>query len=87
MEKQYYVYILTNVADRVLYVGVTNDLQRRVYEHRENLGKGFTSRYNVHKLVYFEIFDDAYTAISRKKQIKAGSREDKVRLVREQNPI
>lgn len=86
MQKQYYVYILTNTADRVLYVGVTNDLARRVYEHKTKSAGGFTSRYNVGKLVYFEVFQDAYTAISREKQIKAGSREDKVRLVREMNP-
>lgn len=85
MQKQYYIYILANASGRVLYVGVTNDLKRRVYEHKTKSAEGFTSRYNISKLVYYEVCEDAYTAISREKQIKGGSREDKVHLVRKMN--
>ena len=74
MDKHYYVYILTNRNNSVLYTGITNDLKRRVYEHKKKLKEGFTSRYNLDKLVYYEIGNDAYSAISREKQIKAGSR-------------
>jgi putative endonuclease len=86
MEKNYYVYILTNKQHTVLYTGVTRDLQKRVYQHRMKLVPGFTSRYNVSKLLYYEVFDDAYTAISREKQIKAGSRTKKLDLVNGMNP-
>ena len=86
MDKQYYVYILTNKANTVLYTGVTNDLKRRVYEHKEKLVQGFTTKYKINKLVYYEILDDIVVAISREKQIKAGSREDKLNLIRSQNP-
>ena len=65
--KQYYIYIMSNTS-RVLYIGVTNDLIRRVYEHKKKLIKGFTKKYNVTKLVYYEIFDDIYSAIEREKQ-------------------
>ncbi len=82
MDAQYYIYILANAADRVLYVGVTNDLRRRVYEHRTKAVPGFTSRYCVTKLVYYEVCEDAYTAISREKQLKGGSRDAEVRLIR-----
>ena len=81
MSKKYYLYIITNTYNTVLYTGVTNDLQRRVYEHKSKLIDGFTKKYNVTKLVYYEIFDDSYAAISREKQIKAGSRQKKIDLV------
>ena len=81
MNKQYYLYIMTNNYNTVLYTGVTNDLQRRVYEHKEKIIEGFTKQYNITKLVYYEVFEDAYTAISREKQIKAGSRQKKIDLV------
>ena len=81
MPKQYYVYIMTNSKNTVLYVGVTSDLIKRVYEHKAKLGDGFTSRYNVVKLVYYEVFEDIENAILREKQIKAGSRQKKVRLI------
>ena len=81
MRRQYYVYILTTKTNTVLYTGVTNDLVKRVFEHREKFGNGFTKRYNVNKLVYYEIFDDPENAISREKQIKAGPRRKKVELV------
>jgi len=76
-----YIYILTNKHHTVLYTGVTNNLSRRVKEHKEKVNKGFTKRYNVDKLVYYEIFDNIYDAICREKQIKAGSRQKKIDLV------
>ena len=81
MEKQYYVYIMTNKNNTVLYTGITNDLKRRVYEHKEKLAEGFTKQYNITKLVYYEVFQDSYHAIQREKKIKGGSREKKIELV------
>jgi putative endonuclease len=86
MESQYYVYIMTNKGNTVLYTGVTHDLKRRIYEHKEKLVEGFTKRYNVTKLVYYEIIRDAQNAIMREKQIKAGSRAKKIALVDGMNP-
>ena len=86
MRRQYYVYILTNAHNTVLYTGVTSDLVRRVAEHAQGRGGGFTSRYRVHKLVYYEITGDVEAAIARETQIKAGSRARKVALVEGMNP-
>jgi putative endonuclease len=91
VEKVYCVYILTNQIltnrhDRVLYTGVTGDLRARVYQHREKLLPGFTNRYNVSKLVYYEAGHDASGAIVREKQIKAGSRRKKIDLINRLNP-
>ena len=83
---QYCVYILTNEHNHVLYTGVTNDLKRRVYEHREKVIEGFTKKYNASKLIYYEVFEDPESAIAREKQIKAGSRAKKVALINEFNP-
>ena len=80
MPMQYCVYILTNRRNTVLYTGVTGELLRRVYQHREKLLPGFTSRYNVSKLVYYECTEDPSSAIAREKQIKAGSRSSRNRL-------
>lgn len=80
------VYILTNAHNRVLYTGVTNDLVKRVYEHKNKLVDGFTKKYNVHKLVYFEVFDDMITAITREKQIKGWLRSKKIALIERKNP-
>ena len=77
----YYVYILTTASNKVLYTGVTNDLERRCYEHKHKLVKGFTQKYNVNKLIFFEIFEDIDLAISREKQIKGYSRAKKVALI------
>ena len=77
----YYVYILTNSYHNVLYTGVTNDLERRCYEHKKKIVKGFTQRYNVDKLVYFEVFDSIDQAIAREKQIKGYSRTKKNTLI------
>ena len=85
MNNQYYVYIMTNQSNRVLYTGVTNNLQRRVYEHKEKLVAGFTRKYNVTKLVYYEVLLDIENAILREKQIKAGSRQNKVDMVNSMN--
>lgn len=84
--KTYYVYFLSNATNRVLYIGVTNDLIRRVYEHREHLVAGFTQKYNVSKLVYFEQVEDVRSAISREKQLKRWRREKKNFLVDRFNP-
>jgi putative endonuclease len=81
-KKQFSVYIMTNNNNTVLYTGVTNDLKRRVYEPKQDIAQGFTKKYRVHKLVYYQVVDDAYGAISREKQIKGGSREDKLKLIR-----
>jgi putative endonuclease len=70
----------------VIYTGVTNDLKRRAFEHREGLCEGFTKRYRVRKLIYYEIAENSYAAISREKQIKGGSRADKLKLIGEFNP-
>ncbi len=84
--KLYCIYILTNSRHTVLYTGVTNDLQRRIREHKNKTGSAFTKKYNVNKLVYYECGDDVNTAISREKQIKAGSRQDKIDLINRINP-
>ena len=86
MTRRFYVYIMTNPRNAVLYTGVTNDLARRVQEHRDKLVEGFTKRYNVTKLVYFETFDDPRSAIAREKQLKGGSRRKKLDLVEGVNP-
>ena len=86
MNKSYYIYILTNKWNRVFYTGVTGDLIKRVHQHREKQVKGFTSRYNVSKLVYFEVYSDPEAAIEREKQIKGGSRKKKIRLIERNNP-
>ena len=83
---QYYVYIMTNKA-RTLYTGVTNDLARRVYEHKQKLLPGFTSKYNITKLVYFEATEDVYTALNREKQIKGWLRAKKIALIETTNPV
>ena len=80
-DRQYCVYIMTNTHNTVLYTGVTNNLQRRVLEHKSGAGSKFTGKYNVDKLVYFEYGDDVSAAIFREKQIKAGSRKKKIDLV------
>lgn len=82
----YYVYILSNWDDSVLYIGVTSNLPKRLYEHKNGLVEGFTEKYNVHKLVYFESTTDAYCAIEREKQLKKWRREKKNHLIAMQNP-
>ena len=82
----YYIYILTNKNNSVVYVGVTNDLVRRCHEHKRKLIKGFTEKYNVDKLVYYEVFDNIELAINREKQIKGYSRAKKEILINKVNP-
>jgi len=77
---------MTNKINTVLYTGVTNDLLRRVYEHKDKLIEGFTKKYNVTKLIYYEVFDSIENAILREKQIKAGSRKKKIMLIQSTNP-
>lgn len=77
---------MTNNNNTVIYTGMTNNLMRRVYEHKEKLIDGFTKKYNATKLVFYEIYKDSYTAIQREKQIKAGSRKKKVALIESLNP-
>ena len=80
------IYILTNRRNGTLYVGVTNDLVRRIYEHKFANQAGFAKRYNCNQLVYYEIYDDMYNAICREKEIKAGSRKTKLALIESINP-
>jgi len=82
----YYVYLLTNANHVVLYVGVTNNLARRVAQHKAGTHEGFTKKYNVHKLVHFETYGTITDAIAREKQIKAGSRAKKLALINSGNP-
>ena len=86
MYKQYYGYIMTNKRNAVLYTGVTNNLRKRVYQHKMKKSEGFTRKYNINKLVYYEISEDIKSAILREKQIKAGSRGKKIDLVNKMNP-
>ena len=86
MDKQYCVYIMTNKNNTVPYTGVTGDLRRRAFQHRHQMCKGFTKKYNIMKLVYYEIAQDPYNAITREKQIKAGSRKKKLELIDSINP-
>ena len=86
MDKTYYVYLLTNWNNKVMYVGVTSNLERRVYEHKNKLIEGFTEKYNVNKLVYFATTNDVMAAIEREKQIKKWRREKKNQLVIGMNP-
>ena len=81
----YYVYIIASKS-RVLYIGVTNDLERRLFEHRQKLIPGFTSKYNISRLVYFELFGDVRDAIAREKQLKGWRREKKIALIESPNP-
>ena len=86
MNKQGFVYFLTNKINTVIYTGVTSDLVKRVYEHKTEIVEGFSKKYNVNKLVYYEVFDDIEDAIIREKQIKAGSRKKKIELIKKNNP-
>lgn len=85
--KQPAVYILASARNGTLYTGVTAQLVQRVWQHKNNLIPGFTQKYHVHDLVYFELYEDMLTAIAREKQIKAGSRDKKVALIESVNPV
>ena len=86
MKEQYYVYVLTNKNNRVLYPDVTGNLTNRIYQHRNGMTPGFASKYHCHKLVYFESTESIESAIAREKQIKAGSRQKKIDLIQSVNP-
>ena len=85
-DRQYYVYILTNKSNKVIYIGVTNDLERRMFEHKNKLVEGFTKRYNLMKLVFYEVTEDVESAISREKQLKNWHRDWKINLINQFNP-
>lgn len=84
--KQAYIYILFNKRNGTLYTGVTSNLVKRVWEHKQKIVEGFTQKYNIDKLGYYEIFDDILKAIEREKQIKSGSRTKKIKLIESINP-
>ncbi len=87
MKKRGYTYILFNKKHGTLYVGVTSDLIKRVYEHKNKLVEGFTKKYSVDKLGYYELFEDILSAIEREKQLKAGNRKKKIELIEGMNPM
>jgi len=86
MQKDYFIYILTNKRNTTLYTGTTSDLIGRTYQHKMKVVKGFSQRYNLEKLVYYEVYEDPDSAIEREKQIKAGSRKKKIELINSTNP-
>ena len=85
-EIQYYVYILASKRNGTLYIGVTSNLIKRIYEHKNNLIEGFTKKYNIHNLVYYEITEDVNSAITREKQLKIWKRNWKIELIEKNNP-
>jgi putative endonuclease len=86
MRKQYYIYILTNKSNRVLYIGMTNNLERRMFEHKYKLIEGFSKKYNLTELVYYEVTEDVNSVIRREKQLKNWHRGWKMNLIKEFNP-
>ncbi len=86
LSKQYYVYIMTTARNTALYTGVTNDLVRRIYEHKYDMVEGFTKRYRVHKIVYYEAGGDVLAVLAREKQIKSWVRQKKLALITSFNP-
>jgi putative endonuclease len=86
MFNNYYVYILASKRNGTLYIGITNNLEKRIYEHKNNLVEGFTKKYGVHRLVYYELFNKPDLAIQREKRLKAWKRRRKIELIEKQNP-
>jgi putative endonuclease len=86
MKENFYVYIMASPKRGTLYIGVTSNLPKRVYEHKDSMGDGFTKEYGVHRLVYYEVAKDAETALLRERQMKKWNRAWKLRLIEEQNP-
>ena len=84
--KQYFVYILASKRNGTLYIGLTNDLLRRIHEHKNDLIEGFTKKYRIHMLVYYEVFGNIYDAIAREKHIKKWNRQWKINLIEKSNP-
>ena len=87
MEKNGYVYFMTNKANKVLYVGVTSNLKKRIYEHKQKLVDGFSKEYNLNKLVYYEVHSNIQGAIVREKKLKGASRKKKMSLIEKKNPV
>jgi len=87
MDKEFYVYIMASSKNGTLYIGVTSDLIKRVWQHKNNQAKGFTQKYGIHSLVYFEQFNDAYSAIIREKHLKRWNRSWKLELIEKSNPF
>jgi putative endonuclease len=85
-DNQYYVYILASKRNGTLYIGVTSNLIKRIYEHKNNLIEGFTKKYNIHNLIYYEITEDVDSAIAREKQLKRWKRNWKIELIEKNNP-
>jgi len=85
-DNQYYVYILASKRNATLYIGVTSNLIKRIYEHKNNLIEGFTKKYNIHNLIYYEITEDVDSAIAREKQLKRWKRNWKIELIEKNNP-
>lgn len=86
MNEKYAVYILTNYSESSFYIGVTSNLERRIWEHRNHVVKGYTDKYNLNKLVYYELTNSIESAISREKQLKRWHRDWKINLIKEKNP-
>ena len=86
MKKSYFVYILTNFEETTFYIGVTSNLQKRIWEHKNKIVEGFTKKYNVNRLVYYEQTEDVETALNREKQLKRWHRQWKINLIKEFNP-
>ena len=86
MNKQYYIYILASSKNGTLYIGVTSDLVKRIYEHKQSLVEGFTKKHTIHVLVYYEVINDINSAITREKQLKRWNREWKINLIEKNNP-
>lgn len=86
MENNYAVYIMTNYSETTFYIGVTNNLKKRVFEHKNKVVDGFTKKYNINKLVYYELTNSIETAINREKQLKRWHRQWKINLIKEKNP-
>ena len=86
VDRYYYVYILASTQNGTLYIGVTNNLTRRIYEHKNDFVEGFTRKYKIHKLVYYEQIENIESALTREKQLKKWDRQWKLRLIEKQNP-
>ena len=86
MKKCFFVYILTNYTNNVFYIGIRSNLIQRVWQHKKKLVEGFTNKYHLWKLVYYEVYEDANTALAREKQLKNWRREKKLMLIKRQNP-
>ncbi len=86
MKKSYFVYILTNFEETTFYIGVTSNLQKRIWEHKNKIVEGFTEKYNVDRLIYYEQTEDVETALNREKQLKRWHRRWKINLIKEFNP-